>query len=126
MTGRELTQRDARLALALLLVGGWAHHAWVAVPTEWQADVWNAGQGALMLMVLAVVWTRSGRMVRMACALLGVWAFMQMGCSIAYMVAPWPVAEGQAQCSAALNLPLGMLGLVLLAVAAGAAWERSK
>lgn len=126
MIGREATRRDARLALALLLVGGWAHYAWAAVDPEWQADVWNAGQGALMLLVLSVVWSSAGRMVRMACALLGIWSIMQTGCSIAYMVAPWPVSDGQAQCSAALGLPLGLLGLVLLAVAAGAAWERSK
>ena len=123
MSARQL---DASLALALLLVGGAAQFAWQLVDPDWQADTWNASQGALMLLVLAVVWSRSGRMVRMACLLLALWAALQTGCSLAYMVAPWPVAPGQEQCSAALDLPLGMVGLVLLAMAAGAAWERSK
>lgn len=126
MSGREANQLDARLALALLLVGGAAQFAWQAVEPEHAADVWNASQGALMLLVLAVAWSRYGRMVRMACVLLALWAALQTGCSLAYMAAPWPVAPGDEQCSAALNLPLGMIGLVLLAMAAGAAWERSK
>lgn len=123
MNARRL---DAALALALLLVGGFAQYAWKHVEPEWQADVWNASQGALALVLLAFVWTRAGRMVRMACVLLACWAVLQSGCAIAYLASPWPVAPGQETCSAKLDLPLGLLGLVLLAVAAGAAWEQSK
>lgn len=109
-------------AVALLLVGGLAQFGWHHAPAAAQADVWNASQALLVLVLLAMVvnayrsaWTWA------AAALLGAWQLLTAGCSLAYLWKPWPVEPGQEQCSAALNVPLGAIGgwlLVLLIVGA--------
>lgn len=111
------------VAVALLLVGGLAQFAWPHAPADAQADVWNASQALLVLMLLALVanayrsaWAWS------AAALLGGWQMLTAGCSLAYLARPWPVEPTQEQCSAALNVPLGAIGAwLLLLLVAGAA-----
>lgn len=115
-------QRYRGVAVALLMVGGVAQFAWPHAPADAQADVWNISQALLVLVLLALVanayrsaWTWA------AAWLLAVWQAMTAGCSLLYLVRPWPVAPGQEQCSAALNVPLGAVGawlLVLLIVGA--------
>lgn len=105
-------------AVALLLVGGLAQFGWHHAPEQAQADVWNASQALLVLVLLAMVasayrsaWTWA------AAALMGAWQLMTAGCSLAFMVKPWPVEPGGEQCSAALNVPLGAIGAWLLVLA---------
>ena len=106
-------------ALALLAAGVAAQYVWRTVPANASADVWNASQAALVVVLLCVVIAsvRSGA-VRFVCLLLGTWQLMTAGCSVLYLIRPWPVAPGQAQCSAALDLPLGAIsGLLALLLA---------
>jgi hypothetical protein len=40
---------------------------------------------------------------------------MVAGCSVAYIVSPWNVEPGQAQCSALLQFDLGRIGVLAMA-----------
>lgn len=106
-------------ALALLGVGTAAQFAYHFAPPQLAADVWNASLGAFLLVLLLLVANAyRSRLVLPACGLLGAWALLQAGCSLAYMVAPWVVLPGQAQCSARLDMPLTIIGAWLAGLAA--------
>ena len=106
-------------ALALLLVGALAQFAWKWAPPAAQGDVWNINQALLAAMLLAMVGTAyPARHVRAVCALLMAWQVLTAGCSLAWLVAPWPVLPGQGQCSAALDWPLGLASAWLVAMLA--------
>lgn len=110
------------VAAALLLVGGMAEFAWHHVPPALQADVWNASGAALALLLLALVANAyRTRAALWACALLAAYKAMTLGCTLAYLARPWPIAPGDGQCSAALNMPLGAVQAWLLALLAAAA-----
>lgn len=106
-------------ALLLLAAGVAAQFLWRSAPASVSADVWNASQAALVVALLCVVIAsvQSGA-VRFVCLLLGSWQLMTAGCSVLYLIRPWSVIPGQAQCSAALDLPLGAIsGLFALLLA---------
>ena len=110
MRGRAYAQE----ATALLLIGTLAQFGWHHAPVDAQADVWNASQ-ALLIMLLLGLCANAYRSLWMAATalLVGAWQAMTATCSLAYLAAPWPVEPGQAQCSAALDLPLGAVGMWL-------------
>lgn len=105
-------------AVALLLVGGAAGLGYHHTRPEWAADVWNASQATLTLLLLGMVALAYPGWPRVVCALLGVWQALAAGCSIAWIVKPWPVQPGQSQCSAALDMPITAVGAWLLVVLA--------
>lgn len=105
-------------ALALLLVGGAAGLGYHHVRPDIAGDVWNASQAALNLLTLAMVAIAYPGWPRAVCALLASWQALAAGCSVAWIVKPWPVQPGQAQCSAALDLPITAVGAWLLVVIA--------
>lgn len=110
MTGRTYAQEAA----ALLLIGTVAQFGWHHAPAEAQADVWNASQALLILLLLGLCANAyRSRWMAAAALLVGVWQGMTAACSLTYLAAPWHVEPGQAQCSAALNFPLGAVGLWL-------------
>jgi len=75
---------------------------------------------AMALLLLFMVGNAYRGRVAVVAAMLGLWQALTAGCSLAYLLKPWPVQPGQGQCSAALDWPLGAvqawLGM-LLAVA---------
>ena len=92
-----------------------------------QGDVWNASLGLLLLALLCLVALVHGSFeVAAVCALLGAFAALQAGCSIAYLIRPWHVPEGGETCSAALNVPLGLVGLVVGGALAGYLYGRTR
>ena len=102
---------------ALLALGVGLHYGWAAFPPELQAQAWNAS-GAITraALVLALLWHVRDRWA----LLVGAWWLaeeaMVAGCSIAYMVSPWVVPAGEAQCSALLQFDLGRVGLACIAL----------
>lgn len=103
----------------MLLAGAGLHYGWALVPAEHQAQAWNAA-GAIVRagLLLALVWHVRSRWVL---ALSGWWIAEETlvaGCSVAYIVKPWAVAAGQAQCSALLQHDIGIYGLVAIAALA--------
>lgn len=116
--------KPAYLAAALLLVGVAAQFAWHYAPEGVQARVWGASQAGLLLVVLAALaGTIQHKALRLVCALLGTWQGMTAACSIAWIVRPWPIKPGQAQCSAALDLPLCMLSAWAASLVATEVWR---
>lgn len=110
---------SATPAALLLLLGALAHYGWKHAPAHAQADVWNAGQALLIIVLLGVLAaTQRSAHLRLVCALLACGQALAAGCSLAWLWRSWPVLPGQAQCSAALDLPLGLIGLWLLALVA--------
>lgn len=105
-------------AIALLLVGGAAGLGYHHADPEIAADVWNASQAifGLLLLVMVAVAYRGATLA--PCALLACWKLLTAGCSIAWILKPWPVQPGQSQCSAALDLPITVVGAWLLTVLA--------
>lgn len=103
--------------LALLLLGVGLFYGWAWFPAEHQAQVWNAS-GALTraALLVALLWHVRDRWA----LLVGTWFLaeeaMVAGCSIAYIVSPWTVLPGEAQCSALLQFDLGRLGLACVAL----------
>ena len=103
-----------RLALGLLSGGMAANYLWQVAPPAAQADLWNASKALLIMGLLGLValaWHCIE--VTAAVALLAVFELEVAGCSLAWLVHPWPVRAGEEQCSAALGLPLGLLGALL-------------
>ncbi len=105
-------------ALALLLVGGAAGLGYHHARPEVAADVWNASQAVLCLLLLGMVVLAYPGWPRAVCALLASWQALAAGCSVAWIVKPWPVQPGQSQCSAALDMPITAVGVLLLVVLA--------
>ena len=120
-----MSRRYLQEAAAVLLVGGVAQYAWQHAPVDAQADVWNASQALLVLLLLALVANayRSG-WVWAAAGLAGAWQLLTVGCSLLWLAAPWPVLPGAEQCSARLDVPLGAVGLWLLLLLAAAMSQR--
>lgn len=108
--------------LALVLIIGlllW-QFGWQAVPAHLQGKVWSLGAAAMvavLLLLVAIAWRSAD--VWAACGLGIVWALMTVGCSVAWFVAPWPVQPGQGRCSAAADMPLGVLAACAAAWIAG-------
>ena len=102
---------------ALLALGVGLHYSWSLVPAEHASQWWNAS-GAITraALLLALVWHVRNRWA----LLVGAWWLceeaMVAGCSIAYMLAPWQVLPGEAQCSALLQFDLGRVGLACVAL----------
>lgn len=107
----------AAVVLAAVLT---RHYGWGFVSPE-SAGVVSKMMGAIasivFLALIAAAWKRS-RIVMLACAY-GAWEYGQTAlCSAAYLVKPWPVAEGQAMCSAWVGWDVGFVGLLFAAYVA--------
>jgi hypothetical protein len=95
------------------------HYGWGLVPPE-LAGTTSKMLGAMATLVflalIACAWR--SRLVWLACAY-GAWEYGQTAfCTAAYLVKPWPVAPGQAMCSAWAGLDVGFVGLLFAAAVA--------
>lgn len=91
------------------------HYLWDKFPAEWQADVWNA-IGAIT--VTALVWMVAARET-WAIAAAAWWTFEEFqvaACSLAYLIAPFHVEPGQAQCNALSGINLVAVGIGVVGV----------
>ena len=105
---------------ALLLIGAWVtFYAYEFAPAESKAEVWNLGGaiGRMLLLVLVVLAHRSAP-VTAAALWWAVEDLQVIGCGAWWMVAPWPMEDGENQCSALVGVPLSLAGLSLGAVLA--------
>ena len=100
----------------LLALGVALFYGWAAFPPEHQAQAWNAsGSLARAVLLLALVWHVRDRFTLLVAAWWLAEESMVIGCSVAYMLAPWVVAPGESQCSALLQFDLGKLGIAAAA-----------
>ena len=97
----------------LLLLGVLRHYSWELVRPDIQAQVWNAcGSIVIVIFLLAVVSRQT--------ALVVIWWLAEEAqtilCSVGWILSPWEVKPGEAQCSALLGFDLSTLGLLVVAM----------
>lgn len=103
------------VSIGLLALGSTLFYGWALVPAEHQAQVWNicgaTARVALLCFVLRYVpswWVLA----------VGLWwtaeEMMVIGCSVAYIVKPWEIPDGQAQCSSLLGADIGKAGIAIV------------
>lgn len=94
---------------ALLLLGVFRHYGWELVSPEIQAQVWNAAGSIVIAIFLLATVSRDT-------ALVTIWWIAEEAqtilCSVGWILSPWEVKEGQAQCSALLGFDLSTAGLL--------------
>ena len=106
--------RHGVYGLALIALGILVHYAWAWFPVEHQAQAWNAlGAFARLVGVSVAAWFIRSTVARLAAFWWACEEVMVIGCSSLYIVSPWEVLPGQAQCSALLQFDLGRIGLAL-------------
>lgn len=107
---------NAELAVLMLAVGTLRHYGWDVFPPELRGLA-SKGLGgvALFFMVWLVYALRPSLPVGLVVTWWA-WEESQVAfCSFAFMVDPWPLAEGQAMCSAWFGFELGAIGAVAIA-----------
>jgi hypothetical protein len=106
--------RHQKVALAVLAPGMLLSYCWYWAADADQPIAWNIVQAGLAVYLLAIIGLVFGSAdVWAAAGLIAVFKLMVIGCSVWYLMAPWPIVPGQALCSARLNWPLGFVGLAL-------------
>ena len=102
-------------AVGLLALGAGLHYGWTLVPTEHAAQVWNiCGAVARAALLIAVVYRLTHPLVLTVATWWIAEEMLVAGCSALYIVRPWVVPRGQAQCSSLLGLDLGSLGAMTI------------
>ena len=101
------------LAAFLLLLGVFRHYGWELVPPDIQPQVWNACASIVIsIFLLAVVSKDTWPIV--------IWWLAEEVqatiCSLAWIIHPWEVKAGEAQCSALLKFDLSTLGIFVVAM----------
>lgn len=101
---------------AVLLFAWWlGHHAYKLAPVAIEGHAWNIGGAASRLVLLAALaWLVRSPLVDMPAAWFAAEEAQAIGCTVAYVMNPWPMLPGQEKCSAALGLPLQTVCLVAL------------
>lgn len=113
-------------ALFTLLFGLLACFGWTWVPAHLQADTWNAMSAAftvLLLGALTVLLSEHEEMVVVLLYLAGVKA-ITAGCSLMWILDPWPVVTGQAQCDGGTGGPVFLLSLFVGLMVAIGIWSK--
>lgn len=106
--------KHGHAALLLLIAGMLAQFSWQWAPREIevQGQVWNAQRAVLVLLCFGLVANAyRTRAVLLVLAFLAVFEVMTFGCSLWWLADPIPQVAGDEQCSARLNVPLGLFGL---------------
>lgn len=104
--------------VALVGLGVLVHYGWAWFPAEHQAQAWNAlGAFARLLAISALGFVLRSSVARFACFWWACEELLVIGCSTAFMVSPWQVPPGQAQCSALMQFDLGRIGMAAAVLA---------
>ncbi len=107
----------AESVIAAGLLAAWyiGHHAYRLAPVEIEGHAWNIGGAASKLILLALL---SLLMWHPVVHTLAAWVAAEeiqaIGCTVAYIVNPWPMSPGDEKCSRALGLPLQAVCLIAL------------
>ena len=95
------------------------HYAYTLAPPEWRAQAWNVTGAVLMLALPAMAARRwPSPAVWLIAAWWAVEEGMVIGCTVAFLLYPWPVPFGEDQCSSLLQFDLGKVGALLMAMSA--------
>lgn len=103
------------MAVVLLLAWWLGHHAYRLAPVAIEGHAWNIGGAASRLVLLgALVWLVRSPLTDLPAAWLVAEEVQAIGCTVAFVIKPWPMVPGQEKCSEALGLPLQTVCLVAL------------
>lgn len=104
------------ITAALVLFVWWlGHHAYKLAPVEIEGHAWNMGGGAAGLVLVALVALLAWHpLVHVPASWVAAEYIQQVGCTVAYVINPWPMQPGQEKCSEALGLPIQAVCLVAL------------
>lgn len=103
------------IAVALLFAWWLGHHAYRLAPVEIEGHAWSIGGAASKLVLLALVMLAwRSPLVDLPASWLAAEEAQAIGCTVAYIVKPWPMVTGEEKCSAALGFPLQTVCLVAL------------
>jgi len=101
------------IAAALLLLGVLRHYGWELASPEIQAQIWNAAGSFVIVIFLLIQATR-------ATALVVIWWIAEEAqtilCSVGWILSPWEVKPGEAQCSALFGFDISTAGLFVIAL----------
>lgn len=103
----------SKIAAALLLLGVMRHYGWELVPPEIQPQVWNACAAIVISIFLLVAVSKDTWPV------VAWWIAEEaqtLLCSIGWILNPWEVKPGEAQCSALLTFDLSTLGIFVVSM----------
>lgn len=104
-----------RVAIALLFAWWLGHHAYKLAPVALEGHAWNIGGAAARLVLLGIVTSMARKpLIDIPAAWLAAEEVQAIGCTVAYVIKPWPMVPGQEKCSEALGLPLQTVCLVAL------------
>jgi hypothetical protein len=107
------------LPVAMLLIGALRHYGWALFEGSTRALVSKASGAAAICCLLLVVWHLQRSRPLGAVLLWWAWEECQVAlCSTWFIFDPWPVAPGQAMCSARAGFDLGALGIFVVALLA--------
>ena len=112
--GRLSRPEALAIAVTLLMVAVMRHYGYVPLPPELRGVGSKAlGSAAALILLAGVVLAWRHRFVFLAAAYYAFEELQSLLCSLAYMVDPWPVAQGQSLCSAKVGFDLGAVGVML-------------
>jgi hypothetical protein len=101
------------LAATLLLLGVLRHYSWELFEPEIQANIWNVCGSIVIVIFLLAVASRESLLVV-------IWWIAEEAqtilCSIGWILSPWEVKKGEAQCSALLGFDLSSAGLLAVSM----------
>lgn len=107
--------RAVAIATALLLAWWLGHHAYKLAPVEIEGHAWNIGGAASRLVLLGILaWVIRSPITDIPAAWIAAEEVQAIGCTVAFIIKPWPMLPGQEKCSEALGLPLQTACLVAL------------
>ena len=107
--------KPAFVAAGLLLAWWVGHHAYKLAPVALEGHAWNIGGAAARLILLGLlVYLVRSPLTDIPAAWMVAEEVQAIGCTVAYVIKPWPMVPGQEKCSEALGLPLQTACLVAL------------
>jgi hypothetical protein len=103
------------VALAVLAAAFFGHHAYRLAPVELEGHAWNVGGSIARLLLLGLVaYAYRSPLVDVPASWLMAEEVQAVGCTVAYIIKPWPMPPGADKCSEALGLPLNVACMVAL------------
>jgi hypothetical protein len=106
------------IAALILMTTAIGRTAWERFPSEVQADVWNASQALVLIVmscVAAIGWR--SRVIGAMCVLVIALNTATVACSAYWYIAPWAPMPGRDICDQALGWPLSLLFLLAFVIA---------
>jgi len=96
-----------RVAVVVVVAAWVAHWAYYLAPVGIEGHAWNVGQSLARVALLALVVSAwRSVLVDIPAAYMLAEEAQVIGCTIGFVINPWPILPGQSKCSEAMGLPI--------------------